>query len=64
MFGRHPWLSIYIQGLLRNEKELLIPHDCHCGETNRTGTVQIYWFGPKKNMVMMPINGQFALNGC
>ena len=28
----HPWLSVYIQGLLLNEKESLIPNDCHCGE--------------------------------
>ena len=27
-------LSMYIQGLLRNEIESLIPNDCHCGETN------------------------------
>ena len=25
--NNHPWLSIYIQGLLRNEKESLIPND-------------------------------------
>ena len=31
-----PWLSMYIQGLLRNDKESLIPDDCHCGETNYT----------------------------
>ena len=31
-----PWLSMYIQGLLRNDKESLIPDDCHCGETNCT----------------------------
>ena len=28
---------MYIQGLLLNEKESLIPNDCHCGETNCTG---------------------------
>ena len=28
---------MYIQGLLLNEKEPLIPNDCHCGETNCTG---------------------------
>ena len=33
---KHPWLSMYIQGLLPNEKESLIPNDCHCGETNCT----------------------------
>ena len=33
----HPWLSMHIQGLLLNEKESLIPNDCHCGETNSTG---------------------------
>ena len=34
---KHTWLSMYIQGLLLNEKESLIPKDCHCGETNCTG---------------------------
>ena len=33
----HPWICMYIQGLLRNEKESLIPNDCHCGEINCTG---------------------------
>ena len=28
---------MYIQGLLLNEKESLIPNDCHRGETNCTG---------------------------
>ena len=32
-----PWLSMYIQGLLLNEEESLIPNDCHCGEPNCTG---------------------------
>ena len=32
----HPWLSMYIQGLILNETESFIPKDCHCGETNRT----------------------------
>ena len=36
-FRKHPWLSMYIQVLLRNEKESLITNDCHCGETNCTG---------------------------
>ena len=31
------WLPMHIPGLLRNEKETLIPNDCHCGETNCTG---------------------------
>ena len=35
--GKHPWLSMYIQGLFLNEKESLIPNDCHCSETNCTG---------------------------
>ena len=33
----HPWLSMYIQCLLLNEKESLITNDYHCGETNCTG---------------------------
>ena len=33
----HPWLSMYIQNLLRNKKESLNPNDCHCGEKNDTG---------------------------
>ena len=33
----HPWLSMYIQGLLRNEIVFLIPNHCHCGETNNSG---------------------------
>ena len=28
---------MYIQDLLRNGKESLIPNGCHCGETNCTG---------------------------
>ena len=36
-FLKHPWLSMYIQGLLLNGKESLNPNDCHCGKTNCTG---------------------------
>ena len=28
---------MYIQGLLLNEKDFLLPNDCHRGETNCTG---------------------------
>ena len=35
----YPWLSWYIQGLFLNEKESLIPNNCHCGETNGTSYV-------------------------
>ena len=55
---------MYIQGLLLNEKELLIPNDCHCGKTKCTGTIQIYWFRPKDNVLLMLIDNHFAGNGC
>ena len=32
----HLWLSMYLQGLLQNKNESLIPNDCHWGETNST----------------------------
>ena len=56
---------MYIQGLLQNEKESLIPNDCHCGETNCTGvTIQIYWFQPENNVLLVLIDNQFMHNEC
>ena len=44
----HPQKHPYIQNLLRNEKETLIPNDCHCGETNCTDCdLNILGFDPK-----------------
>ena len=57
-------IYMYIQGLLLNEKESLIPNDCHCGETNCTGMIQIYWFRPENNALLMLIDNPFAHNGC
>ena len=37
---------------------------CHCGETNYTGYVQIYWFQPENNVLLMLIDNQLAGNGC
>ena len=33
----NPRLSMYIQDLLLNDIESLIPNNCNCGETNCTG---------------------------
>ena len=59
------WLSRYTQGMLRNEKESLIPNDCHCGETDCTG------YDPNNNeyeypnnVLLVLIENQFACNGC
>ena len=52
-----------IQGLLLNEKESLIPNDCHCGEQIVLTTIQIYWFRPETNVLLMLIDNHFARNG-
>ena len=46
-------------------KRVMNPNDCHCGETNCTGfTIQIYWFRPENNVLLMLIDNNFARNGC
>ena len=56
---------MYIQGLLLNEKESLIPNENLCGETNCTGyDPNILVSIPKIMVFLMLIDNHFASNGC
>ena len=56
---------MYMQGLLLNEKESLIPNDCHRGETNCIGYDQNILVSTRKNVLLMLINNvDNGRNGC
>ena len=55
----HPWLSMYIQGLLRNENESLFPNDVIVAKQIVLVTIQIH----KNNVSLVLIDNQFARNG-
>ena len=57
---------MYIQGLFRNEKESLLPNDCHCGGTNCTGyDPNILVLTQKSCVIDYCLNDiKFVHNGC
>ena len=55
---------MYIKGVILNEKESLIPNDCHCDKTNCTGYDPDILVSPENNVLLMLINTHFLGNGC
>ena len=54
----HPRLSRNIQGLLLNEKESLM------AKQTVLVMIQIYWFRPENNVLLILIDNNFAHNDC
>ena len=55
---------MYIQGLLQNEKESLIPKTVIVAKQTVLVTIQVYWFQTKNNVSLMLIDNLLARSGC
>ena len=53
----HPWLSMYIQGLLRNDLIVIVAKQIV------PVTIQLY-ISPENDVLLMQIDNPFARNGC